>query len=40
MEQNEEIISKFMNEDQFRDLVSRHLLKDVYDQIQTEEKAE
>jgi hypothetical protein len=27
MEQNEEITAKFMNEDQFREAVSRHLLK-------------
>ncbi|OQC06661.1 MAG: hypothetical protein BWX80_01468 [Candidatus Hydrogenedentes bacterium ADurb.Bin101] len=33
MDQNEEITSKFMNENQFRDAVSRHLLKEVYHQI-------
>ncbi len=33
MEQNEEITAKFMNEDQFRDAVSRHLLKEVYEKI-------
>ena len=33
MDQNEEITAKFMNEHQFREAVSQHLLKDVYDQI-------
>lgn len=33
MDQNEEITAKFMNENQFREAVSQHLLKDVYDQI-------
>jgi len=33
MEQNEEITAKFMNEDQFREAVSQHLLKEVYKQI-------
>ncbi len=37
MEQNEEITAKFMNEDQFRDAVSRHLLKEVYEQIRKED---
>ncbi len=37
MEQNEEITAKFMNEDQFRDTVSRHLLKEVYEQIRKEQ---
>lgn len=36
MEQNEEITAKFMNEDQFRDAVSRHLLKEVYEKIREE----
>jgi len=36
MEQNEEITAKFMNEKDFRDVVSRHLLKEVYDQIHEE----
>jgi type I restriction enzyme R subunit len=36
MEQNEEITAKFMNEDQFREAVSRHLLKEVYEQIRKE----
>jgi len=36
MEQNEEITAKFMNEDQFRDAVSQHLLKEVYEQIREE----
>ena len=33
MEQNEEIAAKFMNEDQFREAVSQHLLKEVYEKI-------
>lgn len=33
MDQNEEIAAKFMNEDQFREAVSQHLLKEVYEQI-------
>jgi len=37
MDQNEEITAKFMNEDQFRDAVSRHLLKEVYEQIRKEQ---
>jgi len=36
MEQNEEITAKFMNEDQFREIVSQHLLKKVYEQIREE----
>jgi len=37
MDQNEEITAKFMNEDKFREAVSQHLLKEVYEQIRTEE---
>lgn len=37
MEQNEEITAKFMNEDQFRDVVGQHLLKEVYEQIRKEQ---
>jgi len=37
MDQNEELTAKFMNEDQFREIVSRHLLKQVYEQIRTTE---
>ncbi len=33
MEQNEEITATFMNEDQFREAVSQHLLKEVYEKI-------
>ncbi len=36
MEQNEEITARFMNEAQFRDLVSQHLLEDVYTRIREE----
>ncbi len=39
MEQNEEITAKFMNEDQFRDAVSQHLLKEVYEKIREEAAA-
>jgi len=37
MDQNEEITAKFMNEGPFREAVSRHLLKTVYEQIRAEE---
>lgn len=40
MDQNEEIAAKFMNEDQFREAVSQHLLKVVYEQIRADEQAE
>lgn len=40
MEQNEEITAKFMNEEQFRDAVNRHLLKEVYEQIRGEKAKE
>ena len=33
MDQNEEITAKFMNEDRFREAVSQHLLKDVYERF-------
>lgn len=36
MEQNEDITAKFMNEEQFRKVVSEHLLKEVYEQIRKE----
>ena len=36
MDQNEEITARFMNEEQFRDIVSRHLLQKVYEQIRKE----
>lgn len=36
MEQNEEITSKFMNEDKFRNIVSKYLLKEVYEKIQSD----
>jgi type I restriction enzyme R subunit len=36
MEQNEEITAKFMNEDQFREAVSQHLLKEVYKELRGE----
>ncbi len=40
MDQNEEITATFMNEDQFREPVSQHLLKDVYEQIRAQEVAQ
>ena len=36
MDQNEEITAKFMNEDHFREAVSKHLLKEVYEKIREE----
>jgi type I restriction enzyme R subunit len=36
MEQNEEIFAKYMNDADFRKVVSEHLLKQVYDQIREE----
>ncbi len=33
MDQNEEITAQFMNDKDFKDIVSQHLLKQVYDQI-------
>jgi hypothetical protein len=36
MDQNEEITAKFMNEDQFREAVSQHLLKEVYESIRAD----
>ncbi len=37
MDQNEEITAKYMNEKQFCDVVGRHLLKQVYEQIRADE---
>jgi type I restriction enzyme R subunit len=39
MDQNEEITARFMNENQFRETVSQHLLKEVYEQVRTEKEA-
>jgi type I restriction enzyme R subunit len=39
MEQNEEITAKFIDQEEFRNLVGRVLLKQVYEQIRTEAKA-
>lgn len=33
MDQNEEITARYMNEDRFRDAVSRHLQREVYEHI-------
>ena len=38
MEQNEDITAKFMNEKHFKDIVGKHLLKQVYEQIRAEAK--
>jgi len=38
MEQNEEITTKFMNEKEFQEIVSKSLLEQVYNQIRSEEK--
>lgn len=40
MDQNEEIAAKFMNENQFREIVSQYLMKEVYDRVREEDKAE
>jgi hypothetical protein len=36
MEQNEELFAKYMNDGDFRKVVSEHLLKQVYDQIRAD----
>ena len=36
MDQNEDITAKFMNEDRFREAVSQHLLKEVYERIRSQ----
>ena len=36
MEQNEELFAKYMNDGDFKKLVSEHLLKQVYQQIREE----
>ena len=38
MDQNEEITARFMNEDKFRKIVSKHLMKEVYEQVREETK--
>jgi type I restriction enzyme R subunit len=38
MDQNEEITAKFMNEKEFQEAVTGHLLKHVYEQIRTEKE--
>ena len=40
MDQNEEITSRFMNDEGFREVVSKLLLKDVYAQIRSENNAQ
>ncbi|HEC78683.1 MAG TPA: type I restriction endonuclease subunit R [candidate division WOR-3 bacterium] len=37
MEQNEEITAKFLNDKEFQRIVGQHLLKEVYEQIRSEE---
>ena len=36
MEQNEEITAKLMNEEEFREVVARYLIRQVYNQIRSE----
>lgn len=36
MAQNEELFAKYMNDADFRKIVSEHLLKQVYEQIREE----
>ncbi len=40
MDQNEEITAKFMNEKEFQNIVGKHLLKQVYEQIRAEESTD
>lgn len=40
MDQNEEITAKFMNEEHFREIVSQYLLKEVYNKVHEDDKAE
>ena len=40
LEQNEDITARFMNEDDFKKLVSQHLLKQVYEQIHGQQAPE
>jgi type I restriction enzyme R subunit len=40
MEQNEEITAKYLNEKEFRDVVGKKLLQQVYDQIRNEHQGE
>lgn len=39
MEQNEEITAKFMNEKDFKNIVCKKLLEEVYEQFHSEEEA-
>jgi hypothetical protein len=36
MDQNKEITAKFMNEKDFQNIVGKHLMKQVYEQIRVE----
>ena len=40
MEQNEEITAKFLNDKEFQRIVGQHLLKEVYEQIRSEEASQ
>jgi type I restriction enzyme R subunit len=40
MDQNEEIAARYMNEERFRETVSEHLTKEVYDHIRTQAACE
>jgi hypothetical protein len=37
MEQNEDITARFMNDQEFQDVVGKHLLKKVYEQVRNEQ---
>jgi type I restriction enzyme R subunit len=37
MDQNEDITARFMNDEQFQDVVGKHLLKKVYEQVRNEQ---
>jgi len=39
MEQNEEIFAQYINDGDFRKVVSEHLLKQVYEQIRKDKDA-
>ncbi len=40
MEQNEDITARFMNDREFQDVVAKHLLEKVYEQVRTEQDRE
>jgi len=40
MEQNEEITAKFLNNKEFQRIVGQHLLKEVYEQVRSDEASQ